>query len=287
MRAVATFLGLTRGRRFRTEDGGRALLERPKRSSEPPARVLRGLDVRREQVHGRPVHVLSPAGGPRTRGTVVYLHGGAYVSTIVRQHWALVAEVVREVGCEVRVPLYGLAPDHHAPEAIALVRAVLDGARGPTYLLGDSAGGGLALATTQRVVEDGGTAPAGLTLVAPWLDLGLRNPEIPAIQPHDPWLSLPGLRPLAAAWADGLSYDDPRVSPLFGRLDGLPPIALHVGTRDITLADCRELRDRAPSGGLTVHEVPGAVHVHPLLPVPEGRVARGLIVDEVRRGLGV
>ena len=286
MRAVATFLGLTRGRRYRTEDGGRALLERPKRSSEPPQRVVRGLDVTREQVHGRPVHVLRPEGGPTTPGTVVYLHGGAYVSTIVRQHWALVAQLVREVGCEVRVPLYGLAPDHHAPEAIALVRAVLGDAEGPAYLVGDSAGGGLALATTQQVVEAGDPAPCGLTLVAPWLDLGLRNPEIPALQPRDPWLAVPGLRPLAAAWADGLSYDDPRVSPLFGRLDGLPPISLHVGTRDITLADCRALRDRSPSGGLTFHEVPGAVHVHPLLPVPEGRAARRLIVAEVRRGLG-
>jgi acetyl esterase/lipase len=145
--------------------------------------------------------------------------------------------------------------------------------------MGDSAGGGLALSAT---LGGGGHPPRGITLIAPWLDLALRNPAIADVESRDPWLSRPGLRLCAQAWADQLSLDDPRVSPLFGELPAVPPIELYVGSRDITVADCRVLRDRVPSARLRDHEEPGAVHVYPLLPTPEGRAARRELVAHVR-----
>ena len=205
---------------------------------------------------------------------MVYLHGVRYTNEIVEQQWGFVGHLARTVGCEVLVPVYGLAPAHHAPEALALVSDLLtdlvaDGRR--CVLAGDSAGGGLALAAAQLASPEVRHAVAGLVLIAPWVDLTMVNPAIDEIEPHDPWLTRAGLHPIARSWADGIPLDDPRVSPLHGELGGLPPVEVWVGTRDITLPDCRELGARMPAGAaFALHVEDGAIHDYPLLPAPRG-----------------
>jgi acetyl esterase/lipase len=354
MSVVAAFTRLAYQRRFTTEAAGLRTLARPKGPSRPPSAILQGYAVSTTRDHGFDLHRVRPQ-GPDTGVTVIYLHGGAYTSEIVRQHWSLVAFIAARTGHEVAVPIYGLAPHHHGLEALEFVTAVIaaETARGRRcYLAGDSAGGGLALLAAQATHRPvgattapigaptdpadpsatpgsasslvpgsapglvsgsasgtapglvsssaSGSAPArvsgavpgsapggsggvvGVTAMAPWLDLSISNPEVDAVEPHDPWLRRPGLRPLAAAWAGEVPLQDPRLSPLFGDLTRLPPLQILVGTRDITLPDCRLLRDRLPpSVPLTYHEEPGAVHVYPLLPVPEARPGRQAIIDHI------
>ncbi len=288
MRVVAGVVRTTRRRSYLTEAGGEKMLRRPKGPANPPASLLGRLAVTANRLSGFDVYAVRR----RVEGTsgppgpaVVYLHGGAYVSQIVRQQWSLVGDLARASGAEVLVPLYGLAPDHDALEAHALLSEVLGGlaAAGRTaYLLGDSAGGGLALAAAQQAAVDHPGIVEGVTAIAPWLDLGITNPDVARLERVDPWLARPGLLPVARAWAGDLPLDDPRVSPLFGDLGVLPPVDVWVGTRDITLADCRLLRDRLPASvPLRYTEEPGALHVYPLLPVPEGRDARRRIVDRI------
>lgn len=287
MRAVALFIRATRKRRYATESGGLRMLAEPKGGTQPVPRLLRGLDVTSRTMAGCEVHTVLPRGSA-TGPVVVYLHGGAYVSEMAAQHWSLVAQLAREAGATVVVPHYGLAPQHTATDAFALLDELLRSLDSgvPVHLAGDSAGGGLALALAQR--WDASTYPplAGLSLVAPWLDLEMKNPGIDLVEPHDPWLTRPGLRPAAAAWAGALPLDDPRVSPVNGPFDRLPPTLLLVGDRDITVPDCRLVRDRAAdsaAGALEYVEVPGAIHVYPLLPTPEGVEGRRRIVAHVRR----
>ncbi|WP_433788454.1 alpha/beta hydrolase fold domain-containing protein [Actinoplanes sp. CA-252034] len=284
MSAVAAFVRLTRRRNYETEQAGLRNLARPKGPSQPPAAIRRRFAVSTTRDHGFDVHRVRPHGDD-TGMTVIYLHGGAYTSEIVRQHWSLIDHIADGTGHEVAVPIYGLAPAHHGLQALELVTAVIaaETARGRRcYLAGDSAGGGLALLAAQAVAGTAGGV-AGVTAIAPWLDLSISNPEVDRVEPHDPWLRRPGLRPLADAWAGGIQLQDPRLSPLFGDLTRLPPLQILVGTRDITLPDCRLLRDRLPSSvPLTYHEERGAVHVYPLLPVPEARAGRHAIIAHIR-----
>lgn len=283
MRGVGLFTRLAYRRKFATEAAGRRTLARPKGPSAPPARLTRRCTVTSSREHGFDVHTVH-AGPAPSATAVVYLHGGAYTSEIVGEHWSLIGEIAARTGCDVHVPIYGLAPAHHGLEALDFVTRVVAGlvAEGRRcYLAGDSAGGGLALLVAQAT---GGAGISGLTLLAPWLDLAMDNPGIDAIQPFDPWLVRPGLRPMAAAWAHGLDLKDPRISPLHGDLSVLPPVQILVGTRDITLADCRTLRERLPSGvALDYHEEPGALHVYPLLPVPEAGPGRDAVVAHIKR----
>jgi len=288
MRAGGVFVRVTRKRTFTSEGAGEALLRRAPSDPAPPKGVTARCSVSSERVDGFEVYRVSWGAADQSpmRTAVVYLHGGAYTNEIAPQHWSLITDLAQGTGLEVLVPLYGLAPDHDAREAHSLVAAVLSDlvAAGRTaYLVGDSAGGGLALAATQVAARETPGVVVGLTLVAPWLDLSLSNPEIAVVEPEDPWLARAGLRPIARAWAGDLSHDDPRVSPLFGDLVSLPPLDVWVGIRDITVTDSRVLRDRLPAGrNDSFTEEPGAIHVYPLLPVPEGRAARTAIVERIR-----
>ncbi|WP_204866552.1 alpha/beta hydrolase fold domain-containing protein [Rhodococcoides corynebacterioides] len=133
-------------------------------------------------------------------GGVLYLHGGAFVSEIAAQHWSLVDELT-EAGLAVAVPHYGLAPDHTVDDAYPLLRSVhermvAEHGIDHTAIMGDSAGGTLALGLAQRLAA-AGRPGSHLCLIFPWLDLALTNPAIPDVEARDPWLTSVGLRHVA------------------------------------------------------------------------------------------
>ncbi|SDX76159.1 Acetyl esterase/lipase [Modestobacter sp. DSM 44400] len=289
MRAVAVFLRLTSKPRMATVERARKRIAAPKGTSEPPAAVRERHEVSTRQVEGFNCHTVAPR-GRRAERAAVYLHGGAYINEIVPQHWALVSRLA-DAGVRVEVPIYGLAPRHTHREAYPFVTAVywqLLAAVGASVvaLVGDSAGGGLALGVAQTLGAAGLPQPRRLVLLSPWLDLTLRNPGLPAVEARDPWLSSAGLIEAGTAWARGNDPTDPRLSPLNGPLAGIAPMDVYVGTRELCLPDVLRLQDRAAAAGahLEVTVCDGAVHVYPLTPTPEGRAAARTIVETVSRG---
>ena len=286
MRAVAAVLRSTRKRAMATPERAHRRLAAAKGSSAPPAALARRHDVTQREIGGFRCTTVAPR-GRRPDRAAVYLHGGAYVSAISPQHWALVSRLA-DAGVRVEVPHYGLAPQHTYREAYPFVTAVyrellaeVDAAA--VTVAGDSAGGGLALGLAHTLAGQGLPQPRRLVLLSPWLDLTLSHPDLPAVELRDPWLCSAGLRVAADAWAGGDDPTDPRLSPGSGPLAGLAPVHVYVGTREICLPDALSLRDRARAEGaaveLTVCE--GAVHVYPLVPAPEGRAARRAVVEEV------
>jgi epsilon-lactone hydrolase len=287
MRALGVFLGLTRGRAYATEERGRRRLAEPKREASPSARLRARHEVTSRTVGGFPVWTVRPR-TPSGRAAV-YLHGGAYVSGIATQHWTLIGRLA-DAGVRVEVPLYGLAPQHTHRDAYPFVRTVYEALAGEApgegiVLAGDSAGAGLALGVAREVLDAGLPRPRRVVLIAPWLDLTLSHPELDRMESErvDPWLQRPGLRAAAAAWAGGDDATIPRLSPRNGPLEGLPPLTLMVGTRDLCLPDTVDLAEAAAAAGVKVDltVVDGALHVYPLLPVPEGAEGGRAVVAAV------
>ncbi|MEU4422127.1 alpha/beta hydrolase [Actinoplanes sp. NPDC024001] len=278
MRVVAGYLRLTAKPTMSTVERARQRIAAVKPPSPPPVSLRRRHEVRTRQVAGFTCHTVAPGG----RRAALYLHGGSYVSPMARQHWDLVARLA-DAGVRVEVPDYGLAPQHTFREAYALVTAVyrqlLDEV-GPAAvtIAGDSAGGGLALGFAQTLAAAGLAQPRRLILIAPWLDLTLSHPDLPAAEARDPWLCSAGLREAGRAWAGGADPADPRLSPVNGPMDGLAPIHLYIGTRDLLHPDALRL----PVSRLNVGE--GAVHVYPLTPTRLGRAASAEIVDLIAAG---
>jgi epsilon-lactone hydrolase len=284
MSGVRMALRLTRKRQMATAERARKRIAAPKGPSGPPARLRRRHDVSTRQVEGFPCHTVAPR-GRRAERAAVYLHGGAYISEISPQHWALISRLA-DAGVRVEVPSYGLAPQHTYREAYPFLTAVYrqllaDVDASAVTLAGDSAGGGLALGLAQTLLGTDLPQPRRLVLISPWLDLTLSNPDLAAVA--DPWLSRVGLVEAARVWAGGDDQTDPRLSPLNGPLAGLAPMDVYVGTRELCHPDVLLLQERAAAAGadLRVTVCPGAVHVYPLVPAPEGRAAAREIVVSV------
>jgi len=251
---------------------------RPKRFSPPKS--LREVSVRFDS--GWPVYDVGSAQAPRR---AIYLHGGANIYEIAPQHWSLVAELAPATSALISVPIYPLAPQGTAGVLVeiaadlvaAMIREV--GADRVT-ILGDSAGGGMALATAM-VLRDRGEPPVRVTMIAPSLDLSLSDPRVIETATIDPWLDIPGASAAAELYRGDLPVEDPRVSSLNGSLEGLGSLQVFTGTLDMLNEDARRLRAKAAESGhpLEFHEVAGMIHVYPLLPIPEARVARTAIRD--------
>lgn len=210
--------------------------------------------------------------------TVLYLHGGGFVSGLDPNHWRYAARLARGLGVRVVLPDYPLTPTHSwtdsLPRLVTLFeRLAVESAQG-VVLMGDSAGGGLAVGVAQLVARRPGPQPTHLVAFAPWVDLTGRTPGTEEAAAEDPWLTLSKLRLYGTWWGAG---DPPaeEASPITGDLSGLPPTLLMCGTRDLLLPQVRLLAERARAAGspVTYVEQSGLIHVYPLLPIPEARRA--------------
>ena len=230
----------------------------------------------------------SRKGEAPNRLRLLYLHGGAYVMDLQALQWRLVDGLLKRVGGEVVIPIYPLAPEHGwqdsaaAAERAYLALVAAHGAAN-VVIVGDSAGGGLALALAQKLRDEESPAPAALLLLSPWLDVGASGADQPALEADDPVLSINVLRECGRLWAKGLPLDDPRISPLFGDQDRLPPTMVLSGTRDILDSDARRLAQANPDA--IVYHYPGMVHDWPIFPVPEARRALDQAAAFIRHSL--
>lgn len=212
---------------------------------------------------------------------VLYLHGGGYVHPITADYWRLVRSLSR-APAEVVVPRYPLTPtvtvDDVVPRLVELARSLDDL---PLVLMGDSAGGALALVVAQELRDHGtDTRPARVVALCPWLDATLEEDTVRDLEPSDPMLAESGLRAAGRWWAGRRDPGEARVSPIAGSLQDLPPLEVWIGDHDILRPAVDLLADRAEQEGadLTVHEVPAMFHVWMTRLIPEGRRTRQALV---------
>ena len=272
------------------EDRIAALRRKP--TIMPRASLHKRFDIVEDDNRGYKVVTMTPRGVDAARAPhLLYLHGGGYVMDIAAVHWDSIARLCRDLGASATVPLYPLAPEHTATEVLDAMRALYDdvaakhGAEKVT-VMGDSAGGGMALALAQMIRADGGELPASLVQFSPWLDASADVPEQRDIEVQDRMLAVSGLEACGTMYRGELAPDDRKVSPLFGPLEGLPPMAIFSGTSDILVFDGRRLDEKLTELGSRLHvyrEYPGMFHVWMLLPVPEGWQALGETADFIRQ----
>ena len=252
-------------------------------SFEPPASLGKRIHLERREVKGWPIFELGDATSPRR---ALYLHGGCYVFEIDPLHWSIASQLVVDAGARVTVPIMPLAPRGTASTVVPAVadlaeKLVAEVGASNVTVIGDSSGGGMALAVAQ-VLRDRGVAPLGaIVLISPWLDISGADPRLTEIAPHDPWLAVPGTHAAGELYRGELSETDPLVSPLNGSLRGLGAITMFSGTRDILNADAVRFVAAARAIGhpLEYIEGEGMIHNFPILPMPEGAAARARIVE--------
>jgi acetyl esterase/lipase len=202
--------------------------------------------------------------GTHIRAVVLYLHGGGYCVGTPKQYRALTSHLACAARIPCFAPAYRLAPEHPFPaaldDAVAVYQAL--SAKNRVVLAGDSAGGGLAIATAIIARERKLNAPSALVLFAPWVDLTLSRI---ANDGTDPFFSPKWLAHCARAYA-GRDAAVPLVSPLFADLSALPPVLIQVGEQDLLRIDASRLRDAlmTVSANVTLHTMPASWHLFQL-----------------------
>src|SRR5689334_16974599 len=207
--------------------------------------------------------------GNETDRTILYFHSGVYVIGSAAATVPLVADLVRRAGVNAITLDYRLAPEHPYPAAVEDARAAYEGLLkqgtdpGRIVLAGESAGGGLAVATLLAAREAGLPMPACAYLMSPYADLTLSGEPLRDRQSLDPVLTPEGLRVRAPEYVAGADASDPLISPIFGDLTGLPPLLIQAGSHEILLSDALRLAARAATTdvAVTLDVTPGAPHV--------------------------
>lgn len=275
---------------FQKTDGlrGRVLKSRP-RNPRPPRSFHRRFKVDESTLNRQRVFTLSPR-NRAARLHVLYLHGGAYVYQIMRAQWRMLAKLVERMDLAITIPLYPLAPEHTCTEVLLFAHAayesVVTKAGGlPVVVLGDSAGGGMALALSQQLRDGGKPPPAAVVLISPWLDVTCADPSQTAMEKLDPMLAIPGLVEQGAWYAGELAPTDPAVSPIYGDMRGLPPMLVFTGTHDLLNTDVHRLQAKTADlpSWLTVYEYEDMLHDWPLMPVPEATRALQQVTKYLER----
>ncbi|MBX3248101.1 MAG: alpha/beta hydrolase [Myxococcales bacterium] len=215
-----------------------------------------------------------------TRGTVLYLHGGAYALGSTRSHLGMFAGLAHVGHVEVVGVDYRLAPEHPCPAAIEdALRAyeALLAERSPQQLViaGDSAGGGLTAATLVALRDAGLPMPAGGVLISPWTDL---SGESSARTTRYDYIFPEKSAYFRNAYAGALPLVDPRVSPVHAELRGLPPLLVLAGEVEAIVDDARRFAARARDAGVEVelHVEPDEIHVYPLFADLSPRAQSGM-----------
>jgi phosphinothricin tripeptide acetyl hydrolase len=207
--------------------------------------------------------------GVRTDAVLLYLHGGGYVIGSPRSHRHLAAALARAAGTPALLLDYRLAPEHPFPaaleDAVAAYEWLLARAIAPEriVLAGDSAGGGLTVATLLALRDRGLPRPAGGICISPWVDLTCSGGTYASKAAVDPIVERASITMMAQAYAGAGDLKAPLVSPVYADLRALPPLLVQVGGDEVLLDDARSLGARATAAGIDVRvdEWPAMIHV--------------------------
>jgi epsilon-lactone hydrolase len=207
--------------------------------------------------------------GIEARHVVLYFHGGVYVLGDAFQAASLASQVGRRTGAKVVSVDYRLAPEHPYPaavdDALAAYEALLGGGTAPSDIAfaGESAGGGLAIATLVNARDHGLPLPAAAFVMSPYADLTLAGATIETKREADPVLSRESLQARVPDYTSGQDAAIGLISPIFADLSGLPPLIIQAGTHEVLLDDAIRLARQAAVADVevTLDITPGVPHV--------------------------
>jgi monoterpene epsilon-lactone hydrolase len=197
--------------------------------------------------------------GVEEESLIIYLHGGSYTAGSFNSHKDLVQRLSREAKCKIITIEYGLAPEHPFPkglnDVIKIYNWLINEEKykpNKIVIVGDSAGGGLALATLVKLRDLGIKLPAAGVCLSPWTDLAFTGESCYDKNISDPGITLDDLMFAAKLYIGNNDPKNPYISPVYADLKGLPPLLIHVGTIEKLLNDSTRVAESAKKAGVNV-----------------------------------
>ncbi len=268
--------------------------ETAEKTARKMARMPAGIEVSPITIDGLKAEWILPARATKDK-VMLYVHGGGYVSGSCNSHRSIVAKVVKAAKVGAWLFDYRLAPEHPFPAAlvdsVAVYRWLLAQGIAPSNIMivGESAGGGLCLATLIALRDQGIPLPAAAVAISPWTDLkctgdSYRTKAKVCLAPEGSWTVF------SKHYAGDNDPCLPGISPLYGDLHGLPPMLIQVGEDEVLLNDSTPFAEKAKKAGVDITLKVGEemLHCFPLLSplFPEAREAMQEICDFIKRHIG-
>jgi epsilon-lactone hydrolase len=233
---------------------------------------------------------------PRTtpgHKVILYIHGGAYIFGSAHANSTGMIPISDQTGIQVLAVDYRLAPESPFPAGLQDCKTVYcwllrHGYRAQDIvILGESAGGGLALAAALSLRDEGTPLPSALVLLSPWTDLTRSGDTDYTLAPHSALCWETQLAAAVKAYVGTGNPRSPLLSPVYADLRGLPPMLIHAGTRDILLSDATRLNHRALKAGVeaTLDVWEGMFHVHQHSGLPESEEALADVAAYIQKRL--
>lgn len=220
-------------------------------TSKLPKDVFRYYDFTQKKFMGRDIFIIKPLVHddlyePETnlnKKVILYIHGGSYVGELEEYHWHFFKDIINDTKATIIIPDYPLTPEHTYLEVFnfmePLYKEIIDVIGEKEFILmGDSAGGGMALALYQRSGKLNYKLPDKTVLISPWLDVRMENPEIDIV--NDPVLKKSLLKLSGKRYAGKNGMKSYLVNPILGPSDKLKNIYILSGTRDILNPDAKK-----------------------------------------------
>lgn len=236
--------------------------------SRPPKSVSKNYNLKEYDYLHRQVFTIEPDIEESSGKVIMYLHGGSYVGELYKEHWNFFRDLIKDTGATIVVPDYPLTPQYRYTDVFGMVlplyREIVKRVEKENFILmGDSAGGGIALALAEEVGKEGLNQPSKLILISPWLDVTMKNKKIDTVQKHDKMLNKKVLTVAGVAYAGGKDMDKYLVSPINGPLDKLENVIIYTGTYDILNPDVHIFEKLAKEKNLKldIRETKGAAHI--------------------------
>ena len=216
-----------------------------------------GVRIEKDTVNGLRSEWLTPKNHMDGK-LLLYLHGGGYIVGGCDMHRQVVSHIARAGRIRALLPEYRLSPEHKFPaavdDAVGVYRSLLKmGIKGRDIVIaGDSAGGGLSVATLLALRDAGDPLPAAAVLISPLLDVTASGASMQSRADQDPWFHAADISIIADHYCLPHQIRFPLVSPVFANVEDLPPMLIQVGDDEILLSDSERLADACVAAGIDV-----------------------------------
>lgn len=225
--------------------------------TQVPEEIKQKCELEIKQYKNRNIFIVTPKNKEKSEIKIIYFHGGSYVAEATKGHWDFIEKIVNDTGATVILPDYPLTPKYNYKDVFEMIEPfykelIQKVDQNHLVIMGDSAGGGLALALEEKASEEDLPMPGKTILISPWLDVRLTNPKIEEVQKRDKQLNKETLKLAGIAYAGEEGMNSYLVNPVEGDLSKLKNIIIYTGTNDILNPDVYVLKEKAENVGVKI-----------------------------------
>lgn len=218
---------------------------------------------------------------------ILYIHGGAWTNQPLNLHWLFMDKMAQALNAKVIAPIYPKVPHFSYqdtyPKMLSLYKEILVSIESSNQLtiIGDSAGGNIALGLIQLLKRDGLPQPQDIMLLSACVDMSLENPLIQEYEENDPMLASEGMEVITKIWAADKALKDPIISPIYGDFQGVGKITHFIGSHESLYPDAIQFDEKLTEQGVAINTFvyPKMNHVFVVMPIPEAVDAQQKIIN--------